>query len=182
MESLSVQSVFEHTPKEGVVPKNLLYMFHIDEFISPNIIRIRVSWEYLSGSVLAASVKVPYFWDWMINLMNDSNRNLFTPHSNQHLLSFISLSCLYNEWPQFFFEIGRDVEGTEVLEVLSWRVLGARPQVERSWRNVRKGKVLQHSKNQYTHRSINIEKAVNFSFVSRICIEIRIGVKVQSIR
>ena len=99
--------IFEHTPKEVVVPKNLFNMFHIDEFISLNIMRIRLSWEYLSGSVLAASVKVPYFWDWMINLMNDSNRNLFTPHSNQHLLSFISLSCLYNEWPQFFFEIGR---------------------------------------------------------------------------
>ena len=53
----------EHSPKEVVVPKNLLYRFHIDEFISPNEIRIRVSWEYFSGSVRAASVKVPYFGD-----------------------------------------------------------------------------------------------------------------------
>ena len=90
---------------------------------------LQVSWEYLSGSVLAASVKVPYFWDWMINLMNDSNLNLFTTHSDPYLLSFISICCLYNEWPQFFFEIGRDVDWSEVLEVLSWRVLGARPQV-----------------------------------------------------
>ena len=80
---------------------------------------LQVSWEYCSGSVRAASVKVPYFGDWIINFMNDSNRNLFITSSNQHFWSFLS-ECLSNDWWHvFFFEIGRDVEGIEVLEVLS---------------------------------------------------------------
>ena len=88
-----------------------------------------MSWEYFSGSVRATSVKVPYFGDWMINFMNDSNRNLCITCSNQHFWSFLS-GCLSNDWWHvFFFEIGRDVEGIEVLEVLSWRILGAGPQV-----------------------------------------------------
>ena len=82
--------------------------------------RVRSYW-----FAFVVSVKVPYFGDWIINFMNDSNRNLFITCSNQHFWSFLS-ECLSNDWWNvFFFEIGRDVEGIEVLEVLSWRVLGA---------------------------------------------------------
>ena len=88
---------------------------------------LQVSWEYCSGSVRAASVKVPYFGDWMINFMNDSNRNLFIICPKQHFWSFLS-GCLSNDWWNvFFFEIGRDVEGIEVLEVLFRRTCGAGP-------------------------------------------------------
>ena len=99
-------------------------------------------------------------------------------YSNQHFFLILSRCLSKDRRNVFFFEIGRDVEGIEVLEVLSWRILGA----ERSWAKVRmkwgtvRGprssealKCLRRaerperegsSRTQYTHMSINIEKVV----------------------
>ena len=47
--------------------------------------------------------------------------------SNQHFWTFILGGLSKSLWHDFFFEIGRDVERIEVLEVLSWRICGAEP-------------------------------------------------------
>ena len=96
--------------------------FHMSgmEFLIVQSVFDEAFWRFRSHwFVFTASVKVPYFGDWIINFMNDSNRYLFITCSNQHFWSFLS-GCLSNDWWNvFFFEIGRDVEGIEVLEVLS---------------------------------------------------------------
>ena len=131
------------TRREETLRKNTTYEILIH--ISLNSTKIHMSgiellivqsvfdeffWRFRSQwFVFTASVKVPYFGDWIINFMNDSNRNLFIIFSNQHFWSFLS-GCLSNDWWHvFFFEIGRDVEGIEVLEVLFRRTCGA----VRSW-------------------------------------------------
>ena len=86
-----------------------------------------VRWE--KKCVWVFSIVVISCWCGLYTSIFFPNRNLFITCSNQRFWPFLS-ECLSNDWWNvFFFEIGRDVEGIEVLEVLSWRVLGAEPQV-----------------------------------------------------